>query len=384
MQHPLSSRDERERARRTRGKRCATRLRKVAGRCVLGAVLISAGTTSCSESVRAPIRVGPDRAPPTESLQLENPLILQRADAQIFRHSDGSYVFAATVPEYDRIELRRAETLSGLRDAPGVVVWTRHASGVMAAHIWAPEIHFIDGRWYIYFAAASSSDVWAIRIYVLENASANPLEGTWTEKGQLVTNFESFALDATTFEHAGTRYLVWAQSDPSFANNSSIFIGKLANPWTLEAPGVRLSRPELEWETRGFRVNEGPAVLVRNGRVFITYSASATDANYCMGLLTASDSSDLLNPESWSKSSTPVFGSSGSVFGPGHNQFTTSPAGTIDLLVYHGRDYRDITGDPLDDPNRHTRIQQLSWNADGTPNFGAPVANGPLVMETPR
>jgi GH43 family beta-xylosidase len=102
-----------------------------------------------------------------------------------------------------------------------------------------------------------------------------------------------------------------------------------------------------------------------------------------MGLLTASDSSDLTSPDSWSKSSTPVFTSTDSVFGPGHNQFTTSPAGSIDLLVYHGRDYRDIKGDPLDDPNRHTRIQPFTWNADGTPNFGAPVANGPLLIETP-
>ncbi|HTV18196.1 MAG TPA: glycoside hydrolase family 43 protein [Polyangiaceae bacterium] len=337
----------------------------------------------CSETARTPRAAGDAarEAPPEETLQLDNPLVLQRADAQILHHTDGSYLFAATVPEYDRIELRRADTLSGLRDAPGVVVWRRHASGVMAAHIWAPEVHFIEGRWYIYFAAGSSTDVWAIRIYVLENASANPLEGEWTEKGQLVTNFESFALDATTFEHAGTRYLVWAQSDPSFENNSSLFIGKLANPWTLAGPGVRLSKPELEWETRGFRVNEGPAVLVRNGRVFITYSASATDANYCMGMLTASASSDLLDAASWSKSTRPVFSSSARVFGPGHNQFTTSPAGTLDLLVYHGRDYPDITGDPLDDPNRHTRIQPFTWNTDGTPHFGAPVANGPLLIE---
>jgi len=36
----------------------------------------------------------------------------------------------------------------------------------------------------------------------------------------------------------------------------------------------------------------------------------------------------------------------------------------------------DISGDPLSDPNRHTREQQLHWYADGTPNFGEPVANG--------
>ncbi len=46
-----------------------------------------------------------------------------------------------------------------------------------------------------------------------------------------------------------------------------------------------LSKPEFDWECRGFRVNEGPAVLVHGEQLFVSYSASATDENYCMGLL---------------------------------------------------------------------------------------------------
>lgn len=119
-------------------------------------LMIGAGATGCSDPARKRITapevpaLATARSVEHESIELQNPLILQRADAQILRHSDGSYLFAATVPEYDRIELRRADTLPGLREAPGVIVWRRHTSGVMAAHIWAPEIHFIDGRWYIH------------------------------------------------------------------------------------------------------------------------------------------------------------------------------------------------------------------------------------------
>lgn len=151
---------------------------------------------------------------PAGSFQVTNPLVLQRADPSIYRHTDGYYYFTATAPGYDRIELRRAATLQGLASAPAQVIWTRHTTGVMGAHIWAPEIHHIDGKWYIYFAAGEAEQVWAIRMYVLENASANPLEGTWAEKGQIKTNWESFSLDATTFEHNDIRYLVWAQKDP--------------------------------------------------------------------------------------------------------------------------------------------------------------------------
>ena len=210
-----------------------------------------------------------------------NSLVAQRADPHIYRHTDGFYYFTATVPQYDRIILRRATTLQGLASATETVIWRRHTSGEMAAHIWAPEIHFINGRWFIYFAAGRSDDIWRIRMYVLENASANPLTGTWTERGRITTAWDTFSLDATTFVHNGVRYLSWAQSEPGISTNSNLYIARMgANPWQITGASVRLSVPTLAWETRGFRVNEGPAVIVRNGRVFMTYSASATDANY--------------------------------------------------------------------------------------------------------
>jgi hypothetical protein len=96
-----------------------------------------------------------------------------------------------------------------------------------------------------------------------------------------------------------------------------------------------------------------------------------------MGLLTADENADLLDARSWTKSPNPIFTTNAntSQFGPGHNCFTVAEDGT-DVLVYHARDYRDITGDPLFDPNRHTRVQRLYWNEDGTPSFGIPVGRG--------
>jgi GH43 family beta-xylosidase len=315
-----------------------------------------------------------------QSVEFTNPLILKRADPQIYHHTNGTYYFTATVPEYDRIELRSASTIAGLNTATPTIIWKAHTTGAMANHIWAPELHYIGGKWYIYFAAGSSSNSWDIRVYVLENTSTDPMQKAWTEKGQLVTNGTTFALDATTFEHQGSRYLVWAEADPTLKINTALFIARTSNPWTLEGTGVRISVPDYDWEKVGYAVNEGPAVIKKNGKVFITYSASATDANYCVGLLTASDTSDLLKPASWTKSRNPVLKSGNGVYGPGHNQFTTTPDGTVDLLVYHARDYEKITGDPLDDPNRATRVQPLRWNSDGTPNFGTPVANGPITI----
>ena len=307
----------------------------------------------------------------------KNPIILQRADPWVYRHIDGYYYFTASVPSYDCIELRRSASIQGLGNASPKVIWNKHETGVMGAHIWAPEIHFINNKWYIYFAAGNAEAIWDIRIYVLENSSPNPLEGSWEEKGQVKTNWESFALDATTFEHKGERYLVWAQNDPSGPQGTNIYIAAMENPWTIKGMQVMISHPEYEWERIGHWVNEGPAVIKRNGKVFMSYSASATDHNYCMGLLSASDSSDLLDPNSWSKSPKAVFETSieNSQYGPGHNSFTVSEDGSCDILIYHARNYKELQGSPLTDANRHTRAQRLNWNEDGSPSFGIPVAD---------
>ena len=310
-----------------------------------------------------------------------NPLVLQRADPQVLRHTDGNYYLVATVPEYDRIELRRAGTIAGLASAEPKTLWRRPASGPMSGVVWAPEIHFIDGRWFIYFSGGDASGPWhSVRLYALENASADPFAGEWKERGRIATKWDTFTLDPTVFEHRGTRYLVWTQLEPD-RQGTNIYLARMDTPTSIVGEPTLLSRPDRPWEQRVYWVNEAPAVLIRHGKVFITYSASATDANYCMGLLTASADADLLNPASWSKSPEPVFASStaNSQFGPGHNSFTTSQDGQTDILVYHARAYRDIPGEALNNPDRHTRAQALRWSADGRPIFGEPVADGPYV-----
>ena len=213
------------------------------------------------------------------------------------------------------------------------------------------------------------------RMYVLENSSPNPLKGEWVEKGRIESFAPTFSLDATSFEHRGKRYLVWAQKDPAIRGNTNLYIAELENAWTIKGKPVMLSRPEHAWEQHLYWVNEGPAVLVKNGKIFMTYSASGTDANYCVGMLTASAESDPLDPSSWEKSPEPVFKTSEEtgIYGPGHSCFTIGEDGAMDILVYHARSYKEIKGDPLDDPNRHTRLQKILWKPDGTPDFGIPV-----------
>ena len=113
------------------------------------------------------------------------PFIVQRADPYVYRHEDGTYWFTASVPEYDRIILRKSATLDGLSSADEITIWKKHESGVMSIHIWAPELHYIDGKWFIYYAGGDKDDVWAIRPYVLMCEGSDPLKDPWKEMGML-------------------------------------------------------------------------------------------------------------------------------------------------------------------------------------------------------
>jgi GH43 family beta-xylosidase len=320
-----------------------------------------------------------------EFLELENtlgdvlkPLIEQRADPYIYRHTDGYYYFTASVPQYDRIELRRAKTIEGLVSAQPRDVWRKPDTGPFSELVWAPEIHFNQGAWYIYFAAAPSREIkdklFQHRMYALRNDSPNPLQGEWEFKGQVDTGMDTFCLDATTFTHKGQLYYLWAQKDRDIEGNSNLYIAPMKTPWQIEGTPVMLSKPEHDWEIRGFRVNEGPSVLKKNGRIFVTYSASATDENYAMGLLWADENADLLDPASWHKSAQPVLQTcfEHKIYGPGHNSFTVAEDGSTVLLVYHARTYTEIIGDPLWNPDRHTFVKPLRWDEQGMPVFGRP------------
>ena len=332
----------------------------------------SAESAATSESVAASASsVAGDIKPETAS-DVPVALVPQRADPQIYRTESGHYYFIATAPKFDRIQLRSSPSLLGIGSAEEVTIWEKHESGPMSENIWAPELHRFNDTWYIYFAAGEKGVGGSIRMYVLANESADPMQGEWKELGLVRTARDSFSLDATVFEHKGQRYLVWAQRDPEGTMNSALYIATLDSPTQVGALEVEITRPTLDWEIQGYKVNEGAAVIIRNGKIFISYSASATDHRYAVGLVWADVDANLLDKNSWNKSPEPIFFTNEKLkrFGPGHNSFTLADDGKTDVLVYHARDYAELQGTPLTDPNRHTYIRELGWTAEGFPDFG--------------
>lgn len=258
--------------------------------------------------------------------------IQKRADPYVYKHTDGTYYFTASLPDYDGIALRKADKLFDLKDAPEKMIWKKHDKGIMSFHVWAPELHFIFGKWYIYFAAGDVDDIWAIRPYVLECQGDDPFNDEWIEKGMMQCSdedpfsFRAFSLDATVLENHGEYYFIWAEKVGVGKQISNLYISKMESATKLSTVQVLLTTPDYDWERVGFWVNEGPAFIKHDGKIYMTYSASETGVAYCIGMLSADENDDLLDPKSWEKRRMPVLKTSEElkIYGPGHNSFTVN------------------------------------------------------------
>ncbi|MEP7251989.1 MAG: family 43 glycosylhydrolase [Ginsengibacter sp.] len=310
-----------------------------------------------------------------------NPLLPSGPDPWVI-HKDGFYYYTNSTGH--NITLWKTKNITDLKSAEKEVVWSPPATGPYSKDLWAPELHYLKGKWYVYFAADSGNNV-DHRMYVLENLSADPLEGIWTMKGKLTTPGDKWSIDGSVFENKGKMYLIWSGWPGDVNGEQDIYIAKLKNPWTLEGKRVLVSRPTYDWETIGdlhnvndvphVNVNEGPEILKHNNKLFLIYSASGcwTD-NYALGMLTANADADLLKASSWAKSDQPVFKQSpgNHVYGTGHNSFFTSPDGKENYILYHAN------SEPGQGCGSHRspRAQKFRWKADGTPDFGIPVEAG--------
>jgi GH43 family beta-xylosidase len=295
-----------------------------------------------------------------------NPIVTTRdaADPWItFR--DGYYYFTFTAG--DHVEVWKSSSLTDIDRGTKITVWRHHAAGKECCNIWAPELHFFNDRWYIYFAADDGNDV-NHRMYVLESTGSDP-QGAYLEKGEISSPSNRWAIDGTVLQkNDGSLYFVWSGWAGTTPGPQNIYIAPMSNPWTISAERTLISAPTNVWESIGWSVNEGPEPLQRNGKIFIVYSASGgSTPDYCLGMLT-NYNGNVLDPNSWTKSPGCVFAKTDLVFGPGHNSFVKSTDGVDDWIIYHARNSSAQTWD-----GRTTRMQRFTWNSDGTPNFSAPV-----------
>lgn len=298
---------------------------------------------------------------------------------------DGVYYYSSANCVVADICIKQSRTLTGLATAPWQGVW-KHGrdSGINGKEIWAPEMHRVDGRWVIYYAA-DDGDNNHHRLFALTSDGQGDALGTFVEAdtglphGQLDASTDHWGIDPNVFTAAdGKLYLTWSctnQADSAFPQR--ICLAPLRDAVHVGGATVFLSTPSETWETRGKPIQEGPVGYTRNGNTYITYSGSASwiADDYAVGLLTLGKHASTLDAAAWHKSG-PIFDHHGKVYGPGSVVFVPSPDGTQMWNVYHAIERLDCS------PAyrcRDIRMQPMRFDAQGAPILDTPIDPGVAI-----
>ena len=322
-----------------------------------------------------------------------NPLLPKGPDPWAL-YQDGMYYYMNTMK--DCLVVWKTKDITDLKNAEHKTVWIPK-DPKNAKNLWAPEIHYFNNKWYIYYAA-DDGNTDNHQLYVLENESKDPFEGSFTMKGHLSTDpANNWAIDGSPFEYDGKLYIVWSgwQTRRVDTETQCIYIAEMSNPWTLGSPRLKISQPTLDWERKYINpdgskpdhiiyVNEGPQPLMSpdGKKLHIVYSASGCwTPYYALGMLTIDASKNLLDTLNWSKAPQPVFKQAPEhkVYGTGHNSFFLSPDGKESWILYHARDFET---DPVGaGDTRSPRTQKIDWDWNSMPVFGIPVSNDSALVK---
>lgn len=291
----------------------------------------------------------------------------------------GTYYMTFTTGGH--IEIWSAESLFDFeKHCKKVVVWRPPPDLPYSADLWAPELHALDGRWYVYFAADDPKHGnKSHRMYVLAgpSSSEDPLEPSkWSFFGRLGgMPDDQWAIDGTVITLHGAQFFVYSGWPLGTTHNESrqeLFILGMSSPTQCEGHPVRISTPDLQFEYSGLSgINEGPQFLCSpDGRWSgIAYScAGSWTSEYKMNILYYTGGAPL-DPMSWAKSANPLLQRSRDdtpPYGPGHGNFVlvNAPGGTEVWGVFHATDAK--TGWE----GRRARLMRVGWG-EGGPFMGS-------------
>lgn len=344
-------------------------------------VLISKVSFEKEKRIKIPVlKVNSDRISPFTNAYFTNP-VFDGADPWVIRQ-DSFYYWCASAN--GGIEISRSSFLTQKGETKKV--WSSPDTGWNRKHIWAPELHYVDGKWYVYYAAGYDGPPFIHqKSGVLESVTSDPM-GEYIDRGLLQTGTDFlnpstnvWAIDLTVFKHKGQLYAVWSGwSKPETTDKTvqNLYIAPMSNPYTISRDRTEISVPEESWETGGpLNLNEGPEVLSTDSNLYIIYSCRESWLKeYRLGQLKLIHrDSSVLSKKNWIKSG-PVFQGTDKVLGVGHASFTTSPDGKENWIIYHSKKAVEPGW------NRDVRLQKFTWKANGDPDFGTPVPAGEPML----
>lgn len=308
--------------------------------------------------------------------KFRNPILKAGADPFVVFWNDKYYYVYSNADA--SVEVSCADNIHHIT-RNGKCVWKPEEGKDYSKHLWAPEIHEINGEWYLH-VACDDGDMTRHRMFVLKSKDGTP-DGEYEMIGKITDPSDCLAIDGTVIQKGNELYYVWSGWEEGatayIPHDQCIFIAKMKSPTEIEGERVLLSRPDYDWEKHGSGpagngkihpcVNEGPQILYKDDTIHIVYSASHSRTRYyCLGLLTYRGG-DIMDPANWVKCDHPVFSESEGTHGTGHCSFVKARDGKTDFIVYHAMLTTEGGWS-----TRGVRAQPFTWDGD-MPVFGKAV-----------
>ena len=189
------------------------------------------------------------------------------SDPWFYEH-DGMYHYCYSIGE--GVAIRHASHPLDLPTGDETIAYRAPRDTMYSWAYWAPELHYIDGMWYLY-VAASDTESEHHRMYVLQS---DDVYGTFTMVGKIADSSDKWAIDGTVLPFENELYFVWSGWEGDTDGQQNLYIAHMSDPCHIDSNRVLLSAPTHLWEKHGMPINEGPQILQKDGALYLVFSAS--------------------------------------------------------------------------------------------------------------
>lgn len=299
-----------------------------------------------------------------------NPVLQHRdgvADPFLLKWNGEYYLYASGDPirAYHSKDLVHWDTIGAvISSARAPEAWNQ-------ADVWAPEVVYRNGKFYLYYTASKASEDWRVgemarRIGV--GTSDSP-RGPFIDAGYAVT--PGWGIDGHVFKDPddGREYMFYSYLYEPRLPGAGIVVDALTGWDRMTGRPSHVTRGSEAWEDKdgdpgngSLRyTNEAPTVLKKNGRYYMMYSGGSWDLpTYSMAYAFSNNVMEGgLDGAGWTKVVPPILRSTPIVQGPGHNSVAKAPNNVDDITAYHARTV------PFVGPgDRQTFVDRLYWQHD--------------------
>lgn len=285
-----------------------------------------------------------------EGLTKFNNALYQGQDPWITRDGGFYYLCQSAAEGGSAVYVSKSRSL--LDQGVKVKVWEDKAYH----RVFAPELHHLGGKWYIYFCADAKAYGWKHHAVVLESDTDDP-QGNYTCKGVLFTGAKGVlygANDFTVLEEKGQLYGFFGSLDDVLHGVMAV---RMASPTKITEDRVPLGLGA-----------EGPRILRHGDKIILTGAGGgfASKSYEIKAMVYDPAKGSLLDKAAWISLGI-LFKTTPDVWGPSRGSFVPSADGKETWMVYHSKIFStDNNG------FRMVNIKPITFSPDGLPVLGTP------------